>query len=367
MTSRALRLVALFWALRALPLFAHDPGLSTANIRLQRDALDIALVLSVRDAGQLVNLDPNGDGQSTPRELRAAESALAAKVMEYLEFRIDDRSVAIARAKCSFDKSGNVTLRLVVPGRPEAGFKMRSSIIALLPAGHRQFLSVEDAKGRLLAERLLSANCDSATIHLEPAGIGSGDSSFLDFLGLGFKHILGGYDHLLFLIALVLATATVWDLVKVVSAFTLAHTITLTLSVLNFVRLPSNFVEPMIAGSIVIVALTNVFYPKRSRGRVRLVTAFLFGLFHGLGFAGGLLSVTQGTAALAVFMAIAAFSLGVELGHQMIVLPLFCGLRLVRSACADDAGRERFAAVALRAGSLLISVAGGFYLIAALR
>jgi len=367
MTSRTLRLVALFWALRALPLFAHDPGLSTANIRLQRDALDIALVLSVRDAGQLVNLDPNGDGQSTPRELRAAESALAAKVMEYLEFRIDDRSVAIVRAKCSFDKSGNVTLRLVVPGRPEAGFKMRSSIIALLPAGHRQFLSGEDAKGRLLAERLLSANCDSATIHLEPAGIGSGDSSFLDFLGLGFKHILGGYDHLLFLIALVLATATVWDLVKVVSAFTLAHTITLTLSVLNFVRLPSNFVEPMIAGSIVIVALTNVFYPKRSRGRVRLVTAFLFGLFHGLGFAGGLLSVTQGTAALAVFMAIAAFSLGVELGHQMIVLPLFCGLRLVRSACADDAGRERFATAALRAGSLFICAAGWFYLIAALR
>src|SRR5262249_27352045 len=187
------------------------------------------------------------------------------------------------------------------------------------------------------------------------------------YLRHGVGHILGGYDHLLFIIALVLATATFWDLVKVVTAFTLAHTVTLTLSVLDVVRLPSSVVEPTIAGSIVFVAATNVFWPERSRGWLRLATAFFFGLFHGLGFAGGLLSATQGMAGLAILIAIAAFSLGVELGHQMVVLPLFVGLKLAGATQPDAAGRERLALLAMRGGSVLISAAGTIYLVAALR
>jgi hydrogenase/urease accessory protein HupE len=189
-----------------------------------------------------------------------------------------------------------------------------------------------------------------------------------DFVVLGFKHILTGYDHLLFIVALVLAAATFWDLVKVVTAFTLAHTMTLGLSALNVLRLPSSVVEPMIAGSIVLVALTNVFWPERSRGWPRLATAFFFGLFHGLGFAGGLLSATEGSAGFAILLAIAAFSLGVELGHQLIVVPVFLGLKLARRrTAADEASREVFARLAARSGSLLITAAGTFYLIAALR
>ena len=183
----------------------------------------------------------------------------------------------------------------------------------------------------------------------------------------GIGHILNGYDHLLFVLALVLGAITFGDLIKVVTAFTLAHTITLTLSVLNIVRLPSHFVEPMIAGSIVFVAVTNLFWPKRSRGWARLATAFFFGLFHGLGFAGGLLDAMDGLSGLAVGIAIAAFSLGVELGHQMVVLPVFFGLQLARTTRPDDAGRERLSLAAMRGGSLLICVAGTLYLLAALK
>ncbi|PYI89006.1 MAG: hypothetical protein DME26_02205 [Verrucomicrobia bacterium] len=183
----------------------------------------------------------------------------------------------------------------------------------------------------------------------------------------GIGHILGGYDHLFFIIALVLATATFWDLVKVVTAFTLAHTVTLTLSVLNLVRLPSHVVEPMIAGSIVFVALSNVFGPRSSRGWVRLATAFFFGLFHGLGFAGGLLDAMEGMSGLGVGVAIAAFSLGVELGHQMVVLPLFFGLKVARASRTDTARRELISLAVMRGGSLLICVAGTIYLLAALK
>jgi hypothetical protein len=111
---------------------------------------------------------------------------------------------------------------------------------------------------------------------------------FGEYLHHGIMHILTGYDHLLFVSALVLVTVSFWEMFKVIAAFTLAHTITLAISTLTGFTLPGVVVEPIIAGSIVVVALQNVFAPRRSRGRLRLVIAFGFGLVHGLGFAGGL-------------------------------------------------------------------------------
>jgi hydrogenase/urease accessory protein HupE len=185
-----------------------------------------------------------------------------------------------------------------------------------------------------------------------------------EYIHHGIMHILSGYDHLLFIAALALAVATFWDLVKVISAFTFAHSITLTLSVLNIVRMPGNIVEPMIAASIIFVALQNVIVPEQSRGTGRLLVAFFFGLFHGLGFAGGLLSAMEGMGGLAVGLAIAAFSVGVEIGHQMVVLPIFFGLKNFRDRAAPQAARVPRRV--LRYGSAAIFVVGMFYLIAAL-
>jgi hypothetical protein len=187
------------------------------------------------------------------------------------------------------------------------------------------------------------------------------------YIRYGIGHILTGYDHLLFVCALVLTAVTLLDLIKVITAFTVAHTITLILSVLNIVRLPSHIVEPMIAGSIVFVALTNIISPKKARGNLRIATAFFFGLFHGLGFAGGLLDAMGGLSGLTVGLAIAAFSLGVEIGHQLVVLPVFFGLRFARATFATEAGGERLSLGLTRAGSVVISAAGTVYLIAALR
>ena len=184
-----------------------------------------------------------------------------------------------------------------------------------------------------------------------------------DYIRHGIMHILSGYDHLLFIAALALAVATLWDLVKVISAFTFARALTLTLSVLNVVRLPSHIVEPMIAASIVFVALQNVIVPQRNRGAGRLYVAFFFGLFHGLGFAGGLLSAMEGMAGFAVGLAIVAFSLGVEIGHQMVVLPIFGTLKIV---CRVAPQAAHVPGRVLRFGSAVILVAGVFYLVVAL-
>ncbi len=115
----------------------------------------------------------------------------------------------------------------------------------------------------------------------------------MQFFAQGIRHMLSGYDHLLFVSALVLAAVTLRKLIAVIAAFTLAHSITLALSALHWMQLPPSIVEPMIAGSIVTVALANVIWPNSSDGWPRLMMAFCFGLFHGLGFAGGLLEANQ--------------------------------------------------------------------------
>jgi hydrogenase/urease accessory protein HupE len=225
----------------------------------------------------------------------------------------------------------------------------------------------QPVEGLLLTSREpLMIDCDWATVSPPENSTARVDRWRLtkEYIRHGVMHILTGYDHLLFISALVLGVGTLWDLVKVITAFTLAHSITLTLSVLNVVRVPGRIVEPMIAASIIFVALQNVFWPRRSRGAARLGIAFFFGLFHGLGFAGGLLAAMEGMAGLTVGLAILAFSLGIELGHQFVVVPIFGGLKLIRSLRTTSVP---FSEYAVRYGSVVICAAGIFYLVAALR
>jgi hydrogenase/urease accessory protein HupE len=182
----------------------------------------------------------------------------------------------------------------------------------------------------------------------------------------GVRHILTGYDHLLFLGALVLGATTLWDLIAVVTSFTVAHSLTLTLAALNLVHVPERLVEPVIAASIVCVALQNVFWPEHARGRSRLAIAFLFGLFHGLGFAGGLLDVMHHMQTATVLLAILGFSIGVEVGNQMVLLPLFGFMSTVRRSSQDAFRKTNLSRLLPQVGSAAISLAGIYYLNAAL-
>lgn len=189
----------------------------------------------------------------------------------------------------------------------------------------------------------------------------NGWRTFREYLRHGVMHILTGYDHLLFVSALVIATLSFWEMVKVIAAFTLAHTITLVLSVFDIFRLPPFIVEPVIALSIVFVALENVLAPNRAHSRLRLAVAFGFGLIHGLGFAGGLRDAMQGLPSIGLWIALAAFSAGVEIGHQVVVLPLFGALAFGRRKM-----RGTYHAPLVRYGSAVISCCGAYYLFVAL-
>jgi hydrogenase/urease accessory protein HupE len=143
-------------------------------------------------------------------------------------------------------------------------------------------------------------------------------SGFLAFLASrGIFHILGGFDHVLFVIALVSVVASWSQLAKVVTSFTAAHSITLALGALELVRISPRLVEPLIAASILYVGLENVF---RESPRARLGVTFGFGLVHGFGFSGVLRDLGLARAQLAP--ALVGFNLGVEIGQLMIVAPL---------------------------------------------
>ncbi|WP_052427318.1 HupE/UreJ family protein [Neobacillus niacini] len=147
----------------------------------------------------------------------------------------------------------------------------------------------------------------------------------ISFVQLGFHHILIGLDHILFVIALLLCSKTLKDVMKVVTVFTLSHSVSLGLSALNLVSVSPDVVEPLIALSIVFVAFEYLFFPS---GRYRLWIVFGFGLIHGLGFSGAL-EIT-GDLSLRTLLSILFFNLGVEGGQAMILLIIFPIILLVR-------------------------------------
>ena len=174
---------------------------------------------------------------------------------------------------------------------------------------------LEFADGTAWTQRL-TAREPSAKVPIRP----SGWSVAAVYFRLGVEHILLGFDHLLFVLSLLLITNGVWRLIKTVSAFTLSHSITLTAATLGFVQVPPAPVEAIIALSIVFVAAEIV---KKRRGfegitaRAPWVVAFTFGWLHGLGFAGGLSQA--GLPPGQVPTALLFFSGGVESGHLLFV------------------------------------------------
>ncbi|MFJ7727983.1 HupE/UreJ family protein [Neobacillus sp. NPDC097160] len=175
-------------------------------------------------------------------------------------------------------------------------------------------------------------------------------SSWFSFFKLGTLHILTGYDHLLFLFALLIRKQTFKQYAAIVTSFTLAHSITLSLAVLGWVSLPSRFVEATIAFSICYVALENIFRKKINH---RWSITFIFGLIHGLGFASILREMAIPKSHLAV--ALINFNLGIEAVQLLIVLLLLPILAYIQKKKSYG----RFVQI----GSIIITALGAFWLI----
>jgi hydrogenase/urease accessory protein HupE len=232
---------------------------------------------------------------------------------------------------------------------------------------------IADENGLVLTKKLLSARDSFIEVVLEPTGIAQvpepapgaappppspspsvESHPLLGFLKLGVEHIWTGYDHLLFLFALLLVCRSFRSMVGIVTCFTLAHSLTLALATYDVVRLPSRFVEAAIAASIIFVGVENLFCrDQEPRGRWALT--FGFGLVHGFGFASVLRDLGLGGGSR-VIGPLFSFNLGVELGQiavAAILLPLIWRLRRVKA----------FVERGVPALSIAVAAAGLFWLL----
>ena len=176
-------------------------------------------------------------------------------------------------------------------------------------------------------------------------------STFLSYVKQGFEHILPeGLDHILFVLGLFLLCRAWKPVLIQVTTFTVAHTITLALATLGYVTVAPRIVEPIIAASIVIVALENIFRP--TYGKFRILTVFVFGLIHGLGFAQRLIDerIPSGS----VTSSLLGFNLGVEFGQLAVIALAFGATFWIK----DEAKYRRWVVIP---ASALIALAGAFW------
>ncbi|HEY6167929.1 MAG TPA: HupE/UreJ family protein [Verrucomicrobiae bacterium] len=316
----------------ARTVLAHDPGLSTGQLRVRPDKIEAELTFARADIETLVKLDADGDGKVSEAEWSAAQPKLAEIARTALNLRVDDKAVAPDAPKFRLDETNNFHLTAAYPAHLPKQLSVHSTLIKQMPRGHRQFVSLHDEKGETLAEVLLSAEQDVIDVDMEklfePESPAPTKHTFRDFLKLGIEHIVTGYDHLLFLFALLIVVPGFRQAAIIITCFTIAHSVTLGLATLNVVTMPSRIVEPLIAVTIVYVGAENLV--RRDGPRGRWLLTFAFGLIHGFGFASVLreLGVSSGTTGIA--MPLFSFNLGVEVGQitiAAVMLPAILALR----------------------------------------
>ncbi|MBI4623722.1 MAG: HupE/UreJ family protein [Verrucomicrobia bacterium] len=316
---------------------AHDPGISTAQGQMRGDVFELSTGFAPADAEQLLSSSARTSGNWTQKEFEAAHEQLATVASQLWELRAGGAVLVPRESRVELAAGDALNFHLVYP-RPAGGFTLRALKLGLLPLGHREFVIIVDERGAIMARKLLSAK-DNALDVEAAAGGAAGDTvgaaaesappAFFGFVKLGIGHIWMGFDHLLFLFALLVVCRSFRSSVGIITCFTLAHSLTLALATLDIVNLPSRFVEPAIAASIVFVGAENLAC-RGAEPRGRWALTFIFGLIHGFGFASVLRELGVGRGGQGVAMPLFTFNLGVEIGQIAIaaaVLPIVWRLR----------------------------------------
>jgi hydrogenase/urease accessory protein HupE len=330
--ARAAIVAVLFSLLPLEKTAAHDPGLSSLAVRPCRNSLEVTLTLAVRDAAQLAELDEDHDGIVTQAEFAQTRSQLETAVARQLFIAADGKIAQDNSIHSRLDGNNNVEVCLNFHAVGFSSLEIQSKILAFLPLGHRQYLQIQNSLGEIIFERLLSAAADRATVQMPHTNASTAmfeaARSFANFLSLGVKHILTGYDHLLFLFGLLLVAGGFFSSLGIITSFTIAHSITLAVATLQLVQIPSRIVESLIAASIVFVGIENLL--RGDIPKARRMVPFGFGLIHGFGFASALREAGIGSGTGGIVLPLFSFNLGVELGQIMVAalaLPIIWKLR----------------------------------------
>jgi hypothetical protein len=348
-----------------LPAQAHKPSDSYLALKVDGAVVAGQWDIALRDLDFALGLDADGDGRITWGELRARHGEIAAYALARLKLAGDGAPCVVTAGRQLVDDhtDGAYTVlefRAECPQPPEA-LAISYALFNDLDPQHRGLLRLEFEDQTRTA--VLGPQAATQSFVLKKI---SRLAQFKAYGIEGMHHIWKGYDHILFLLALLLPAVLIWrapgwrpadsfrqafmDVLRIVTAFTVAHSITLSLATLGLLAPPTRLVESTIAFSVVLAALNNVWPMFHGR---RWIVAFCFGLIHGFGFASVLQDLGLPREALA--LALVGFNVGVEVGQLAIVavfLPLAFAVR-----------RSMFyRRWVMTAGSLLIAALAGVWL-----
>lgn len=336
---------------RATPAHAHAEPLSYVSLHIndrgidlaiEAPAIDLAHDLAVVQADDLLT-QPGAD-QYGPKLAEIAASRLKVSLnQETLQPTFQGSDVLGANAMLRLRFHGEAPPNL-------ASVQIEGQLFPYDPR-HKSYITIFQS-GRLESQQILDAGHRHADFALsDPPGAGE---VIRQFVREGIHHIFIGPDHILFIIGLLLLGGSLRQLLKIVTTFTIAHSVTLVLATLNVLNPPERFVEPAIALSIVFVGIDSLRTSTEKKD-LRLLFAFCFGFIHGFGFASVLRDLELPRQALG--WSLLSFNVGVEIGQACIVLlvgPILAGLRWKREILAK---RVVFA------GSLLVTFAGAFWFV----
>jgi hypothetical protein len=325
----------------------HPDSVSSSRVEVRGHEAFLTLRFQIVSLLEVIpGLDADGDGEVSEEELAARSADVMGYIGDHYQLWVDtDRDMedgtrlvpipVFARKLTAHPSEGPGYLKGAVEVdlrfahvEPIADLMIESTLFYETSPAHIDLVTVEWNGENTMTNALEQR---APRLRIDPAGRGA----FGAFLRLGWHHIMSGWDHIAFVLALVLSARRLRSLLGVVTAFTIAHSITLALASLGAVDVArySNLIEAVIALSIAWVAVDNLMHPHLKRSR--WIEAFVFGLIHGLGFAGFLARslVAETSKGLALF----AFNVGVELGQIAIVVGLVVVLKLVpRHESEDD-------------------------------
>ena len=330
----------------------HPVPFSYVDVRVESDRLDVAVVVHVFDLAHDLNLP-------SPETLLSAGSLNehAARITALVESRLNISADGTPLRSPAWLAPELVPERQSVRLRASAGLSQPAGRIdvrvLMFPYDpqHKTFLNVYENAG-VAAQAILDANRTTFSYF---AGTTEGVWAVLrKFVPAGLHHILIGPDHILFLVGLLLLGGSMRQLLIVATAFTIAHSITLSLAALRVVIPPPNAIEPAIALSVVYIGADNLLVSGGGRD-TRAWVAFAFGLIHGFGFANVLRDMDLPSRALG--WTLFGFNVGVEIGQLLIVAIVGSAFAWIR-ARSETAGRRLTIA-----GSVLVLLAGVFWFI----
>jgi hydrogenase/urease accessory protein HupE len=309
----------------AAPAGTHPAPFSYLDVHLSATSLEGTLVLHDFDVAHELKLgapDPLLDATALPRYA----AAITSLVLERVRMNADGRDLKweIAGVRPLPDRTAIEIAYRVPLGSAVGRLGIRAALFPYDP-NHQTFVNVYE-RDVLTTQQVLSAARPDTQYY--SGGRQGAIAVFEEFTAAGIHHIAIGPDHILFIVGLLLLGGSVLRLLGIVSAFTVGHSITLSLAALNIVAPPARIVEPAIALSIVYVGADNLLSTKGARD-VRAWIALFFGLVHGFGFASVLREI--GLPPRAMVISLFSFNLGVEIGQAVLVVIVASLLALLRS------------------------------------